>query len=169
MKGMALVAAGMAVALLLAGCATPPPGVERGPKGTIAYDVAVESSPPGARIEVNGQIVGNAPMHLKVFGDLNGKFYDFGWDYFVVRALPVATNQFVQARLFHTGHGLSSKDLIPARIEFDMTKPSPVYLAVWPPPAAYVYPYGPPVYWYPPPYYYGPRVYYYHGPYWRHW
>src|SRR6267378_1336761 len=93
------------VAALLVGCGTPiPPGAERGPDGTMAYDVLVEASPPGARIEANGQNLGNTPVHLKIFGDPDGTFHDFGSYYYVIRALPLTTNQFPQVRMFRTGH-----------------------------------------------------------------
>ncbi len=169
MKGSVLLAAAAAVSLILAGCVSTPPGVEKGPQGTIAYDVLVESSPPGAHVEANGQIVGDAPLHLKIFGDKDGTFHDFGSYYYVVRALPLTTNQFVQTRVFHTGRWFSPEDRIPDRIDFDMNQPAPAY----PPPGApgqpaYVYPYGPPAYYYPPPYYSGPNVYFYYGPHWHH-
>src|SRR5262249_5786417 len=54
-------------AVFLAGCQTIPPGAERGPSGTMAYVVLVEASEPGARIEANGQDVGNAPVRVKIF------------------------------------------------------------------------------------------------------
>src|SRR5438477_9378915 len=97
-------AAGLAAFLLLAGCDTIPPGAERGPHGTMAYDVLVEASPPGARIEANGQDIGNTPVHLKIFGDPDGTFHDFGSPFYVVKALPLTTNQFPQTRYFGTGH-----------------------------------------------------------------
>src|SRR5947208_13851278 len=92
------------LALILAGCSTVPPGAERGPNGTMAYDVLIEASEPGAQIEANGQMIGNAPVHLKIFGDPDGTFHDFGSYYYVVRALPLATNQYPQVRMFRTGH-----------------------------------------------------------------
>jgi hypothetical protein len=141
MKTGLLLVAGMAVMGLLAGCESVPPGVERGPHGTIAYDVMVESFPPGARIEANGQIVGTAPLHLKIFGDKDGTFHDFGSYYYIVRALPVSTNQFIQTRVFRTGRFFTPED-------------PPAY----PPPPLY----GPPVY-------YGPGVDFYFGPRWRRW
>jgi hypothetical protein len=154
MTAKTICAAGLAVALL-AGCGTPiPPGAERGPDGTMAYDVLVEASPPGARIEANGQNLGNTPVHLKIFGDPDGTFHDFGSYYYVVQAFPLATNQFVQTRWFRTGHMLTPEDRIPQRIYFDMNQPPPPYA-----------PYGAPVYGYPPPVYYGPPVYYYGPPY----
>jgi hypothetical protein len=148
-----LAASSLSAVLFLAGCQTPlPPGAERGPHNTMAYDVLVESSPPGARIEANGEDVGPAPVHIKIFGDPDGTFHDFGSFYYVVRALPTGTNQFVQTRLFRTGHALTPEDRIPQRIYFNMSQPPPTYQG-----------YGPDVTGYPPPYYYGPPPPYYYG------
>ena len=151
----------------MTGCETPtPPGVERGPHGTIAYDVLVEASPPGAKIEANGQVVGDAPLHLKIFGDKDGTFHDFGSYYYVVRGLPVTTNQFVQTAVFRTGHLLSPEDHIPQRIYFDMNQNTAA-----PPPGAPVYMtpgYPPPAYYYGPGYY-GPGIrLYFGGPHYYH-
>src|SRR5687767_7280740 len=91
-------------AVILTGCQTPlPPGAEPGPDGTMAYTVLVEASAPGARIEANGNYVGEAPVELKVYGDRDGTFHNFGSEVFVVRALPAATNQYAQTRVFRTG------------------------------------------------------------------
>ena len=164
-----VILAGLVVVGLLAGCSTPtPPGVEQGPHGTIAYDVQVESFPPGARIEANGQVVGTAPLRLKIFGDKDGTFHDFGSYYYIVRALPIATNEFVQTRVFRTGHLLTPEDHIPQRIDFDMSQPNPYPGGV----AGYDYPaYPPPAYYYGPPAYYAPGVRFYFGPgyYHHHW
>src|SRR6266705_2110255 len=125
MKSGFLLAAGAAGALLV-GCATPlPPGAEPGPDHTMAYEVLIEASPPGAKIEANGQEVGTAPVRLKIFGDPDGTFHDFGSEYYVIRALPVATNQYVQVRAFGTGHMLGPEDRIPQRAYFDMNQPPP--------------------------------------------
>jgi hypothetical protein len=150
---------GFAAAAFLTGCQTLPPGAEPGPHGTMAYDVLVEASEPGARIEANGEYMGNTPIHLKVFGDPDGTFHDFGSLYFTIRALPLATNQFVQTRFFRTGHGLTPEDRIPQRIFFDMNQQTPVYPLTGPPI------YEPPVFYPAPyPYYYGPGVRLYFGP-----
>ena len=147
MKTTLFLAASAAAVIFVAGCATaPPPGVERGPHGTIAYDVSIESSPPGARIEANGGYIGTAPVHLKIFGDKDGTFHDFGSYYYIIRALPVATNQYVQIRVFGTGRGSTHEDYIPKRVYFDMSQP---------PPPAPAYPsseYGSPPVYYGPPY-----------------
>ena len=135
----------LGAAALLAGCETAPvaPGTERGPHGTIAYDVVIEASAPGARIEANGMDVGNTPVHVKIFGDRDGTFHDFGSYQYVVRALPLETNQFAQTRVFQTGHMLTPEDHIPRQIYFDMSHPTPAY-----PPGEYWAPgYGPPVYY----------------------
>src|SRR5262245_39629741 len=95
---------GLTAAALLTGCETIPPGAERGPNGTMAYNVLIEASEPGARIEANGEIVGNTPLTLKIFGDPDGTFHDFGSYEYVIRALPVITNQYAQIRIFRTGH-----------------------------------------------------------------
>ena len=74
MKTSWFLAVSLAVTGLLAGCESPlPPGTERGPHNTIAYDVLIDASPPGARIEAEGNNLGNTPVHLKIFGDRDGK------------------------------------------------------------------------------------------------
>src|SRR6185503_10255157 len=157
MKSSWTLASSLTAAFFLAGCETVPPGVERGPHGTMAYDVLVEASEPGARIEAEGNQVGNTPIHLKIFGDTDGTFHDFGSFQYVIRALPLTTNQFAQARVFGTGRFFTREDRIPQHIYFDMNQRMPVYEPGMPP--AYGYPYyGPPVYYYGPPYYYGPGV-----------
>jgi hypothetical protein len=165
-------AAGLAAALALVGCESIPPGAERGPHNTIAYDVLVDATPPGARIEVNGQDVGQTPVHIKIFGDPDGTFHDFGSYYYVVKASPISTNQYPQVRLFRTGHLFTPEDRIPSQINFDMNRPQPQppsYYQGYPPPPAYYYP---PPYYYGPPYY-GPGFNFYFGPgggyYHHHW
>jgi hypothetical protein len=151
-------------AAVFTGCETIPPGAERGPHGTMAYNVLVESSEPGVRIEANGEVVGNTPLTLKIFGDPDGTFHDFGSYEFVVQAFPLHTNQFVQTRVFHTGRSFTPEDRIPQRIFFDMNQPPQAYPPNYGGPGYPVYPA------YPPGYYYGPRIFI--GPprfYHRHW
>jgi hypothetical protein len=149
----------LGAAIFVSGCASLPPGAEPGPDGTMAYDVLIEASQPGAKVEANGEIVGTTPLHLKVFGDRDGTFHDFGSEYYVINALPLATNQYAQTRVFGTGKWFGPEDRIPRQIHFDMNQPPPAY----PPPSpVYVYP------GYPPPAYYGPRVYFYGGPRYYH-
>lgn len=173
MKKLCIPGAGLLLMLLLGACQSVPPGVERGPHGTIAYDVLVEASPPGAHIDANGEDVGVSPAHLKIFGDKDGTFHDFGSYYYIVRALPLTTNQFPQIRVFRTGRFFTPEDHIPQRIYFDMNHPAPANPPLEPP--VYGYPgygpyYGPPPIYYGPPAYYGPGLQFYFGPgFHRHW
>ena len=107
----------------LTGCVTYPPGAERGPRGTMAYMVPVEANEPGVIIYANGSKAGTAPLTLKIFGDRNGTFHNFGSGEFVVQAVPLKTNQFVQTRVFQTGRMFEREDRIPDRIHFDMSRP----------------------------------------------
>jgi hypothetical protein len=165
MKKNLILAAGAAVVLLAAGCASYPPGAERGPHGTMAFDVLVDASPPGARIEANGNTAGQTPVHVKIFGNRDGTFHDFGSYYYIVRAYPVATNQFGQMKVFWTGRDGTRRDTIPQHIYFDMSQYAPVQTPPDPPRVNYYYP---PPYPYP---YYGPAFRFYVGPgpyYWHH-
>jgi hypothetical protein len=156
MSAKLVFAVSLGLALFLVGCTTPiPPGAERGPSGTMAYDVLIEASQPGARIEVNGADIGQTPVHLKVYGDPDGTFHDFGSYNYVIRALPLATNQFAQVRVFRTGHMMAGEDVIPPKVYFDMNQPQPTYVPVP------VYPY--PAYDYGPEPYYGPSFRFYLG------
>lgn len=118
------VIAALAIGVGLCGCATGSnPKAARGPGGTIAYKVQVESSTPGARIEVNEDYIGKTPLTLTIFGDRDGTFHNFGSKDFIIRAFPVSTNQFPQTKLFRTGGWFSEEDRVPSRIYFDMEQP----------------------------------------------
>jgi hypothetical protein len=163
---------GLAAVGFLTGCETLPPDVERGPHGTIGYKVQIEATDPGARIEANGEYVGNTPVTIKIFGDRDGTFHDFGSPYYIIKALPLTTNQYPQTAMFGTGRFFGREDKIPERIFFNMTNPPPVYppQVAAPPPAPYYYYYGPSVYIGGPPLFYGPRFNFWIGPRWhRRW
>lgn len=159
MNKLTLFSGALAAVGLLTGCQTLPPGAERGPDGTMAYNVAIESSEPGVRIEANNQYIGTTPLTLKIFGDPDGTFHDFGSPEYIVQALPLHTNQFTQTAVFRTGHLFTGEDRIPTRIYFDMNQPpqaQPNYAPGYPPPY-----YG--GYYGPGPYYYGPGIRFYFG------
>ena len=109
-------------ACLLSGCESVPPNAERGPAGTIAYLVQIEASDPDVRIEANNDYVGKAPLTLKIFGDKDGTFHNFGSSEYIVRALPANTNQYIQTKVFRTGGWFSQEDKVPTRIYFDMNQ-----------------------------------------------
>jgi hypothetical protein len=110
--------------VLLFGCQTGPQP-ERGPDGTIAYYIEVQSSVP-ARIEVNSDYIGDTPTRIKVFGDRDGTFHNFGSFEYVIRALPKekGTNVFPQTKTFRTGGWFSQEDKVPSRLYFDMSEKS---------------------------------------------
>jgi hypothetical protein len=115
----------LAVPVMLAvaaGCATDLERRERGPDGTIAYYVEIEASDPGARVEVNGDYVGKTPMTVKVFGDKDGTFHNFGSTDFVFEVFPVKPGQYPQRRVFRTGGWFSQEDKIPKRLYFDLNQ-----------------------------------------------
>lgn len=102
------------------GCATPKgPQPEKGPDGTIAYNVEVESSEPGARIEANSEYIGKTPCVLKIFGDKDGTFHNFGSYHYTVTAFPVRAGQVPQTKDFRTGKWFTSEDKIPRKLYFD--------------------------------------------------
>jgi|SRR4051812_38398113 hypothetical protein len=116
-NGFKLLTVSLSLVCIL-GCSTS--AVEKGKQGTIAYLVQVETSEPGVRIEADNEFVGTAPLTLKIFGDKDGTFHNFGSHEYVIRALPVKTNQFVQTKVFRTGGWFSQEDKIPKRLFFDM-------------------------------------------------
>ena len=119
-KALALILTAGAL-LTLAGCATSSTAEkpERGPDGTIAYLVDVESSEPGARIEANNDYVGKTPCTLKIFGDKDGTFHNFGSYHYTVTAYPVRPGQQPQTKDFRTGGWFTPEDTIPKKIFFD--------------------------------------------------
>ncbi|MBI1178412.1 PEGA domain-containing protein [bacterium] len=110
MKETCFSLAGAVALLLTAGCASTPKGAEKGPDGTIAYTIEIEASEPGARIEVDGDYVGKAPTTVKVFGDRDGTFHNFGSQEYVIKAYPVKPGQQVQTKVFHTGRWFDTED-----------------------------------------------------------
>jgi len=133
MKKLTSFAAVLAFPAFIAGCASGPPGAEHGPQGTVAYLVQVESSEPGARLEVNNDYVGTTPMTLKIWGDKDGTFHNFGSQEYIIRAFPANTNLFVQTKAFRTGGWFSQEDKIPSRLYFDLNQKSSGFSVDLPP------------------------------------
>jgi hypothetical protein len=103
---------------LLFGCATS--NVEKGAQGTIAYQVSVESSEPGVKIEANGDYIGTTPLTLKIFGDKDGTFHNFGSQEYTITAFPLREGQHKQTKVYRCGGWFSAEDKVPQRIYFDM-------------------------------------------------
>ncbi|GDY22794.1 hypothetical protein LBMAG56_41410 [Verrucomicrobiota bacterium] len=131
-------AATCTAALLFTACATTPgPNTERGPAGTVAYYVKIESSEPGARVEVNSEFVGTTPLDVRVWGDRDGTFHNFGSSDFIIRVLPAREGQAAQTKTFRTGGWFSQEDQIPKRIFFDLNQKSQGGFTVDPPKPRY--------------------------------
>src|SRR4051794_19937937 len=105
---------------LLAGCVTDPPGTEQGLGKTRSFNGPVEANQPGTKIEVNYKPLGVAPLTVKIFGDRDGTFHNFGSDEFIIRAYPSNTTQFPQTKIFKTGAMGVPDDRIPQRIIFEI-------------------------------------------------
>ena len=110
----------VAAALLVPGCASTGDKPEKGPNGTIAYLVEIESSEAGARVEANGDVVGRTPKTLRIFGDKDGTFHNFGSQEYVIQVFPVSTNQTVQSKVFRTGGWFSPEDRVLKHLYFDL-------------------------------------------------
>jgi hypothetical protein len=123
----------LAIIGLFAGCASYPPNAERGPQGTIAYYVQIESSDPGVRIEANNDYIGKSPCTLKIFGDRDGTFHNFGSYEYIIRAFPLNTNEYIQTKVFRTGGWFSQEDKIPTHIYFDMNEKTSGFSVELPP------------------------------------
>ena len=121
----AVIAIVMSLAGMLAGCQTSPPDSKPKQGKTIAYYLRIESSEPGVSIETNKVYAGKTPLTLQILGDAPGTFHDFGSPEYILRALPLTTNQFLQTKAFRTGKkGSAQGDRIPGLIFFDMSQPS---------------------------------------------
>ena len=104
---------------LVCGCASDK-SIEHSPQGTIAYNVQVEASEPGVKIEANGDYIGTTPCTLKIFGDKDGTFHNFGSHDYIVRATPSQPGELQQTKVYHTGGWFTSEDRVPSRIYFEM-------------------------------------------------
>jgi hypothetical protein len=112
-----------AVVVMLASCSSTPAG-DKGADGTTAFYVQVQASREGVTIETNNAFAGKAPMTLRLFGDKDGTFRNFGAPDYVVRALPGSTNAFIPTQVFKTGNKSSPGDRIPGLIFLDMESAS---------------------------------------------
>jgi hypothetical protein len=118
------------VLLLLAGCAssstTTAGGSDRGhPSGTIPYDIVIEASDEGSRIEVDSEYVGKAPLTVTIYGDKDGTFHGSGDGYTTFRAFPVKPGQYIQTKRFLNGAQsfmFGQQDRIPKRLYFDLNQ-----------------------------------------------
>jgi len=104
--------------LVFVGCATDPYKGQRRKDGTVPFKVQVETSDPGAKIEVNSDFVGEAPLTITIWGDDDGTFHGDGFT--EIRANPVKAGQHVQVKRFANGGFFAHEDRIPSRLYFDL-------------------------------------------------
>lgn len=104
-----------------AGCNSVSTGQKKhGPNGTIEYSIQIESSEPGGRVEINDDYVGKTPLEVKVWGDRDGTFHNFGAADYVIKVFPVKEGQTGQMKVFRTGGWFGQEDQIPRRLFFDL-------------------------------------------------
>jgi hypothetical protein len=104
------VASALAILLITACVQTPPSASSpRPPAQPATKTIQVISDPSGARIEVNNDYVGDAPLSIRV-PELDGNFtIDTA-----IRATPTQEGQYVQSKWFSYGSA------VPSRILFTM-------------------------------------------------
>jgi PEGA domain len=96
------------VFLISFGCASHPHAVRPRLK------VQIVSQPTGAKIEVNGQYVGDAPLTVDIEASNDGRF----WRDTIIKAYPKDTG-YTQIKAFNGKSNWPISDLVPSRIFFD--------------------------------------------------
>jgi hypothetical protein len=76
--------------------------------------VQIVSQPDGAKIEVNGRYVGDAPTTVEIEVSPHGRF----WKDTIIKAYPKDTG-YIQIKAFNGESSWKISDPIPARISFD--------------------------------------------------
>lgn len=89
----------------------------------VPYKIRVETDPPGARIEVDQDFMGESPVTVTVMGGHNGAWSNHQ-RYHIIRAVPARAGQHVQQKIFYSGWEEAgyrdTKDMIPKSIFFNM-------------------------------------------------
>ena len=80
------------------------------------FEVQIISDPPGARIEVNDNYIGDAPLTVKIEGYSDRTFKKET----IIVANPIIAGQYVQRKRFWGGYTRELNDRIPERILFIM-------------------------------------------------
>jgi hypothetical protein len=97
------------VLLAVAGCASHQATAPRPRK-----QVAITSNPPGAKIEVNGRYVGDAPLKVDIETSPGGRF----WRDTIIKAYP-ADKGFTQIRAYNGAARWNISDTVPSEIDFN--------------------------------------------------
>jgi len=99
-------------------------GFATGCGGLTKFQIAIDSDPQGARVEVNSDYVGKTPTTYAISGNADRSF-NGNWvqgSMIEIVATPPAgeTNLFVQRKLFRPSAFFQQGDHIPEKIFFDM-------------------------------------------------
>jgi PEGA domain len=97
-----------AFCLIGSGCASHPVAARA------RQDVLIVSEPAGAKIEINGQYVGDAPTTVQIESSSDGRF----WRDTIIKAYPKDTG-YTQILAFNGKSRWAISDLIPPRLVFD--------------------------------------------------
>jgi hypothetical protein len=97
-----------AICLFCSGCASG----SKSPRPKQSMQIV--SQPSGARIEINGRYVGNAPTIVEVESSPHGRF----WNDTIIKAYPKDTG-YIQIKAFNGESRWAISDAIPSRIAFD--------------------------------------------------
>jgi hypothetical protein len=97
-----------ALSLINSGCASHPQAARPRQK------VLIGSEPAGAKIEINGQYVGDAPRSVEIEASSDGRF----WRDTIIKAYPADTG-YTQVIAFNGKSRWAISDAIPPRIFFD--------------------------------------------------
>jgi hypothetical protein len=85
--------------------------------------VQIVSQPTGAKIEINGQYVGDAPLTVDIEASNDGRF----WRDTIIKAYPKDTG-YTQIKAFNGKSRWAISDMVPSRVFFDTrTEPGAEY------------------------------------------
>ncbi len=76
--------------------------------------VEITSSPPGAKIEINGRYVGDAPLKVDIETNAGGRF----WRDTIIKAYP-ADKGYTQIRAYNGAARWNISDTVPDEIDFN--------------------------------------------------
>jgi hypothetical protein len=69
--------------------------------------------------------VGTSPAEIRIWGDRDGTFHNFGSSDFVIRIFPVRDGQTAQAKVFRTGGWFAQEDRVPKHLFFKSSSSVP--------------------------------------------
>jgi hypothetical protein len=91
------------------------------PPAVLNKKVSIISDPPGARIEINNDYVGDAPLEVEI-PSVNGQF---GMVYTTIRSTPRAYHIFEETYYAQSKY-FGPFEAVPSRVLFQMNVPPPV-------------------------------------------